>query len=226
MSNEIPKEAVRRSYRQRVRARRRDDVHHRITLAAVELHGSVGPARTTVSDIAKLAGVRRATVYNHFPTDLELIDSCSSHWFGENPPPNPEEWASIEDPAHRMRTALEAMYEYYDRGQDMLGKVLRDAPHVPALQEILRQKWWPLLEVMTDILVQGWHYRESESKIQTNSTGENSAALDNGLVEIRVSIKVALDFFTWHMLSTSGLSNENAARLAAAWIAACSGGSR
>jgi AcrR family transcriptional regulator len=185
-----------RPYTLRARARRKEEVRRRITEATVHLHGSVGPARTTVSEIAALAGVQRATVYNHFPTDLELIDACSSHWFTANPPPDPASWAEITDPNRRAVTALSAMYAYYDRSQEMLEKVLRDAALVPALEEILQRKWWPLMEGIVGILVQ---------------LSEASEAL-------RATSRVALDFFTWRSLIASGLSNDEAARLAAAWM--------
>lgn len=188
-----------RPYTLRARARRRDEVHRRITLAAVKLHGTVGPARTTVSDIAELAGVQRATVYNHFPTDSALLDACSSHWFSQNPPPDPAQWTTIADPGRRTEAALTAMYRYYDHGRDMLGKVLRDATQVPALEEILRQKWEPLMEGIARILAQGWSAREAENL---------------------ASLRVALDFFTWQTLSSSGLTNEQAARLAVIWVGA------
>ena len=83
MSNKkqkAPKKSDSRPYRLRERARKMEETRQRITEAAVQLHRSVGPARTTVSEIAARAGVRRMTVYNHFPSDAELIDACSSHF--------------------------------------------------------------------------------------------------------------------------------------------------
>ncbi|MGI9538370.1 MAG: TetR/AcrR family transcriptional regulator [Desulfocapsaceae bacterium] len=182
----------------RARAQRQKEVRDRITRATVHLHGSVGPARTTISDIAKLAGVRRATVYNHFATDEELLDACSSHWFTENPPPDPSTWVEISDPDHRIETALLRMYEYYDGGQEMLEKVLGDAHLVPALKMILEQKWEPLLEEIVTILEEG--------------------RASFGDTELRASLRVALNFFTWRTLAAAGLSKEKAARLAASWI--------
>jgi AcrR family transcriptional regulator len=220
MSNESRERTGKRPYQQRARARQREEVHRRITLAAVELHGSVGPAQTTVSDIAEHAGVRRATVYNHFPTDLELLESCSSHWFSENPPPNPGDWAAIADPVQRVRVAFLAMYEYYDRGKTMLGNVLRDTPQVPALQEILRQKWWPLQETMVGILAHGWSHPESDPPAKSRPSRQEPNLSHDVDPEIRASLRVALDFFTWKTLNASGLSNQEAARLAAAWIEA------
>jgi AcrR family transcriptional regulator len=224
VSNKNKDSSGKRTYTLRARARRQEEVHRRITLATVHLHGTVGPARTTVSDIAKLAGVRRATVYNHFPTDLELIDACSSHWFAENPPPDPAPWAEILDPGCRVETALAAMYEYYDRGQEMMENVLRDAPLVAALEKILQQKWLPMMEGIVGILAEGWRSNE----VGTHATGADGMEhakiqpiRQGGEVELRASLRVALDFFTWQTLATtSGLSNDEAARLAAAWVEA------
>ena len=204
VSNKKSENPRKRPYTLRARARRRDEVHNRITEATVQLHGTVGPVRTTVREIAKIAGVRRATVYNHFPTDRELFDACSSHWFSENPPPDPTPWAEVPDPARRAEIALSAMYDYYDQGRDMLENVLRDAPLVPALGEILEEKWRPLMERIAEILAGGAIAAKSDP------AGDH--------LELLASLRVALDFSTWKSFADSGLSNDEAARLSAAWV--------
>ena len=223
VSNKNISDSGKRIYTLKARARRREEVHRRITEAAVFFHGTVGPARTTMGDIAKRAGVRRATVYNHFPTDLDLIDACSSHWFGENPPPDPVQWTRISDPGRRAEVAMGEMYEYYDRGQKMLENVLRDIHLVPAVKEILRLKWWPMLDGMVEMLAVGWIRPEgggdvSNTEQQTSQETQPNPRNDNS--ELRASIRVSLDFFTWQTLTASGLSNDGAAKLAAAWIEA------
>ena len=45
----------------------------RITQAAIDLHGSIGPAATTMSAVAERAGVTRATLYRHFPNEETLF---------------------------------------------------------------------------------------------------------------------------------------------------------
>jgi len=105
------------------------------------------------------------------------------------------------------------MYGYYARGQQMLENVLRDAPRVPALEQILDRKWEPLLGGMVETLVPGW--RSAEEK-------KEKPAPDSDDVELRASLRVALDFFTWKTLTASGLSTEKAAQLATAWIATAS----
>jgi AcrR family transcriptional regulator len=67
MASESTK-APQRPYRKRLRAEQEEETRERITKAAVKLHGTIGPARTTISGVAEEAGVQRATVYRHFPT--------------------------------------------------------------------------------------------------------------------------------------------------------------
>ena len=69
---------TRRRYEKRARAEQEEATRRRIVDAAIDLHGTVGPARTTISAIAERAGVRRATVYRHFPDERALFLSCSA----------------------------------------------------------------------------------------------------------------------------------------------------
>src|SRR5438270_11413020 len=85
-----------RRYEQRKRAEDVAVTRRRITEAAVELHGSVGPSRTTVSAVADRAGVQRHTVYRHFPTEAELFRACSAHFWELDPIPDPERWGTLE----------------------------------------------------------------------------------------------------------------------------------
>ena len=55
-----------------------------------------------MSAVAEHAGVRRSTLYRHFPDEEALFDACSSHWRAANPPPDPGAWAAIADPAERL----------------------------------------------------------------------------------------------------------------------------
>src|ERR1041384_1123387 len=92
-------------YEKKRRAEHEAETRRHITEAAVALHGTVGPARTSISAIAERAGVRRSTVYRHFPDEAALFAACSSHWRAANPPPDPHAWAAIDDPAKRTQTA-------------------------------------------------------------------------------------------------------------------------
>ena len=54
-----------RKYELKQRAAEMAATRQRITEVAIELHGTVGPARTTLSAVAKQAGVQRHTAYRH-----------------------------------------------------------------------------------------------------------------------------------------------------------------
>lgn len=127
-------ESKQRQYRKRLRAEQEAETRQRITVAAMELHESVGPARTTIKAVADRAGVQRATVYRHFPDEAALFGACSAHWYSLNPPPDPEAWATIGDPDERLRTALRQLYEWYEWAEPMVVNTTRDAPLVPSMQ--------------------------------------------------------------------------------------------
>jgi AcrR family transcriptional regulator len=128
-----------RKYRKRRRAALEDETRKRITEAAVELHGSVGPVRTTISAVAERAGVQRATLYRHFPDEEALFDACSSHWAAQHPLPDLKDWAAVTDPEERLLLALSQLYAWYERGQQMLERTTRDAALVPAMRSAVER---------------------------------------------------------------------------------------
>jgi AcrR family transcriptional regulator len=130
MANKVQQ---RRPYRKRRRAEHEAQTRERIAAAAARLHRTVGPARTTISAIANEAGVQRATVYRHFPTEETLFEACSAHYLGQNPPPDPGEWESISDLSERLRHALAQMYAFFGRTESMFEKTSRDVSLVPAM---------------------------------------------------------------------------------------------
>jgi AcrR family transcriptional regulator len=184
-----------RKYRKRRRAELEDETRLRITEAAVELHGSVGPARTTISAVAERAGVQRATLYRHFPDEEALFDACSSHWAAQNPLPDLAEWAAIANPEERLRTALSALYAWYEKGQGMLEKTTRDAGLVPAMQ--------PAVERM------GRWFSEAVATI-VDRRPERGAQRRG----VEAAVGHAVSFATWRSLvRDQGLSNPEAVDL-------------
>src|SRR5512133_1496021 len=126
-----------RPYRMKKRAEAEEATRRRITESAVHLHGTVGPAHTTISALAEHAGVRRSTVYRHFPDEASLFAACTAHWMAENPVPDIGAWAAIEDPDARLRAALEALYPYYRRTASMIENLIRDEP----VSEVVRDNF-------------------------------------------------------------------------------------
>mgnify|MGYP000486378316 CR=1 FL=1 len=109
-----------RSYRLQRRAERLAETRQRIVDAAVELHGTLGPAHTPVSAIAQRAGVQRHTVYAHFPDARALLAACTAHWAARHPFPDP---GRIEE----LRDGLDAVYAWYESVEDDLVVFARDA---------------------------------------------------------------------------------------------------
>jgi AcrR family transcriptional regulator len=132
MSTQKTQPARPRPYRKRQRAEQEQRTRERIAAATAALHGSVGPANTTVKAVAERAGVQRATVYRHFPTVEALFDACTAHFYSRHPLPDPDRWVAIEPPTDRLRRALAELYSWYGETEDMLSNVIRDAAHTPA----------------------------------------------------------------------------------------------
>jgi AcrR family transcriptional regulator len=182
-----------RKYQQRARAKAQEETRRRITEATVELHATVGPARTTISAIAERAGVQRLTVYRHFPDERSLFAACSAHWLGADPPPDPSAWAAIEAVDERTRTALTELYGWYRRNDAMLTNTQRDALALPALAEIADPG--PFLEAMRQVLMRGRPRRK----------------------RVRAALGHALEFSTWRSLARQGLSDGEAAEMMTAF---------
>ena len=76
MFEKMARSGKRGKYNLKARAERYQETRQRIVEATLELHRTAGPARTTITEIAKKAGVERQTVYNHFPDPLSLFKAC------------------------------------------------------------------------------------------------------------------------------------------------------
>ena len=125
----------RRSYRKQRRADLEAETRLRITVSALDLHGTVGPSQTSISAVARRARVRRSTVYRHFPDETALFRACSAHWAAQNPPPDLGVWATIARPNDRLRTALIELYGFYGRTEQMLDNLFRDETTVPVVRQ-------------------------------------------------------------------------------------------
>jgi AcrR family transcriptional regulator len=172
----------RRAYRKRRRAQLEAETRLRITEATVDLHGSLGPVKTTISAVAERAGVQRATVYRHFPDEQALFDACSSHWMAQHPLPDPARWAKVDNPDERLRVALGELYEWYERGEYMLERTTRDVVLVPALRPSIEAfRGW--LEAAADAILRGRPERGARRR------------------RLRAAVCHALAFETWRSLA-------------------------
>jgi AcrR family transcriptional regulator len=191
-----------RKYEKKRRAEAEAQTRRRITESAVELHGTLGPARTSMTAVADHAGVRRSTLYRHFPDQRALFGACSAHWGAENPPPDICVWEAIEDPDERLALALADFYAYYRRTEGMLENLLRDEGTVPVVAETFAP-FHQFLAAVTETLMRGRGLRGNAAK------------------RTRAAIGHALAFRTWQDLTrVQGLDDKQAADLMARLVTA------
>lgn len=189
-----------RNYRKRRRAEQEAETRLRITEAAVKLHGTIGPAETTVSGIAKEAGVQRATVYRHFPDEDAIYEACTSHYNTLHPLPDPTGWVEIEDQSERLQVALGDIYRFYEETRPMLESVGRDIDRVPAVaQQAAQMNGY--LEAVRSILIKGSPKRGRSRK------------------DALAAIGLALSFTTWlSLVGEQGLTSQQAADMMAKFV--------
>jgi AcrR family transcriptional regulator len=178
-----------RKYELKRRAERQRQTRQKIVDAAIQLHRTKGPGRTSLSEVARLAGVQRHTFYSHFPSERDLGLACSGHFYEANPPPDPEEWRAIADPEARLRRGLGDLYGFFERVEDMFSCVLRDAEFHPLTAEVLELRAGPTFAAFHDAL----------AEVVPRSK------------RARAALALALDFRAWQgLVRRSGLSNRDA----------------
>jgi AcrR family transcriptional regulator len=184
-----------RTYTKAKRAEQETETRDRIVEAALALHGEIGPARTTVSMIADRAGVQRHTVYAHFPDERAMLMACSGLHADRAPLPAPALWASIADPAVRLKKALTALYAWFADNETITATVLRDAESHALLREISELRF-------------GVPFGAIAASLSTGLTAKGKAALT-----------LALSFHTWRTLTRdAGLSQKAAVALMVAAV--------
>lgn len=187
-------EMATRKYTQRKRARQQEETRERILEATIALHERLGAARTTISAVAREAGVQRLTVYRHFPDDASLLRACTSSWLDDHPLPDRGAWAAADDP---VRKAFSVFFHYYRSTERMWASSYRDVDAVEALQGPMEQVEAYLDTVATDLA-------------NTIDHGKRS--------DVLTVIRHGLRFTTWQSLTSSGASDAGAAGLLARWV--------
>ena len=176
-----------RTYTLKRRAEQQAETRRRIVEAAVDLHGSVGPAATTLSMVAESAGVQRHTLYAHFPDEHSLFLACSGLTMERDPLPDPAPWGAIAERRERLRAGLLAIYGWYERNAALAACVLRDAEFHPLTKEMIALRLDPQFAVYREVL------------------GAKLGATQ------RAVLRLALSFFTWRTLvRESGLKQSAA----------------
>jgi AcrR family transcriptional regulator len=144
-----------RKYELRRRAEKQADTRRRIVEATLMFHMTMGPSRTTVTDICREAGVQRATFYRHFPDELSLFKECRDLSMAENPLPDPYACARIADPVRRLRAGLGTAYAFYRQNEQGMAAIIRDA-------EIIRGAgggFFQFQDQLAHVLAEAWKAR-------------------------------------------------------------------
>ena len=176
-----------RTYTLKRRAEQQEETRRRIVDAAVELHSSVGPARTTISMVAERAGVQRHTLYAHFPDERSLTMACSGLVEERDPVPDAAAWQGIADRRERLTAGLRAVYGWYERNASLVACVLRDAEHHALTREISALRMGPFVATYREVL-----------GAELNATQ-------------RALLGLALSFFTWRTFTRDGGLKQEAA---------------
>lgn len=180
-----------RSYQFKRRAERQDQTRQRIIEATIELHQTIGPKATTVSEVAERAQVGRVTVYRHFPDEPTLSRACSGQYIERHPFPDPDRWLAIADPLERLRTGLRETYAYHRATEAMFTRALADARDHPVMDP-----YHALWRRATDVLVEPWRERGRHREL------------------LQAAVALALSFDTWRTLARErGLTDDQCVEL-------------
>ncbi len=184
-----------RKYELKARAKGQAETRRRIAAATAELHEEVGPARTTIAEIARRAGVQRLTVYNNFPEESDLFAACQAHFLERNPPPDPSGAFAITDPGERLQAVLAELYAWYRRTERLSANVRRDRASIPPLDALMAATVDVRTAALADALAAGF------------------AAGPRPRRTVRAAVALALDFWTWKRLDSEGIDDVAAAGL-------------
>lgn len=183
-----------RSYTLKARAERQNDTRRRIVAATAALHEEIGPARTTIAEIARRAGVERLTVYTHFPELRHLFQACQAHFLAGHPPPDIAP-SGRHGVLGRLEQALNDLYSWYRANEAMERNVHHDRRLVPALDALLSENV-------------DRHYAAAAA-----AYAQLLASTPPARAATRRLIGVAFEFPTWERLAADGASDAEIASL-------------
>jgi AcrR family transcriptional regulator len=171
-----------------------EETRSRIVEAAVALHCAVGPARTTVSQIAERAGVQRHTYYAHFPDERSLFLACSALALERGPLPDFEGLLDTPAGPERIRRGLERVFAWYSDNEDHAACVIRDSETHALTREMVELRIAPAFARAAELMGEGLFDRA------------------------RTLLDLALDFGCWRVLKASLNAREAAALMTEAIV--------
>ena len=192
-------------YQLKARAIRQEETRQRIVAATSKLHEEVGPARTSVAEIARRAGVERLTVYNNFPDVRDLLGACQAHFLASHPPPALGPDGTGRSQLTRLEEVLCDLYGWYRANQSMERNVHRDRHLVRQLDELMRDH----ADRAFVSAARGYARALATSQVRRKS--------------IERLVAVAMEFGTWDLLAVGGAGDGEIARLFAQAVGSAAG---
>jgi len=198
-----------RRYRMTRRLNRMAETRQRIVQATFELHGTIGPSRTTISAIADRAAVQRHTVYAHFPDLDSLYEACTTHGMAAMGMPEPGPWHGITAARDRLRTGLTDLIAWYRANADMLTILLGDgdpgaAPPSSAEPDPFDRRMAALFAALAG----PWPTSEADTTLTLHAV-----------------IRHAMTFETWRSLAAGGLTDDRIVELLVGIVSGVADGS-
>ena len=146
-----------------------------------------------MSAVAEHAGVRRSTLYRHFPDEAALFAACTAHWGRRTRRPTSTQWAAIGDPDERLRSRARASSTPTTGApRGCSTTLLRDEATVPIVAQ---------------------HVRPFRDYLDAPARRCSAGRRERGRARRRVHAAIghALAFSTWQSLSASeGLADDDA----------------
>jgi AcrR family transcriptional regulator len=181
-----------RKYELKARAEKQAQTRQRIVEATAALHEEVGPARTTVAEIARRARPNGSPSTTTSRT-TGAFDACGQHWMDRNPPPDPSAALAIDSPGERLRAVLGPLYRWYRKNARISENLQRDRLVMPALDAVMRIRMDKQFADLAYELASGVARKGRPAK------------------GVGAAVALALDFWTWRRLAGEGMSDAAAA---------------
>jgi AcrR family transcriptional regulator len=130
----------RAAYRPRGRTKRSKETRARIMDATRALLDEGEFHKTSVEDVAERAGVSRATVYQHFPSRLELVDAiCDT--FAENPALLAlRDTVALPDPAQALDETIANTVRFWSSEDKVLQQLYGATAIDPAARDLVERQ--------------------------------------------------------------------------------------
>jgi AcrR family transcriptional regulator len=98
----------------RTQTERRAATRERLLAAVVRCLETLGYARTTTTEVCRLAGVSQGALFKHFPTKAALMSGAAEHLFAELVADYRRRFARLPDGSVRFGAAIDLLWSLFE----------------------------------------------------------------------------------------------------------------